>query len=637
MWRVLILAYYMKAVVLTLVISISVLAVSHPYYRHGQDRISDSDLFDYPQVELNQTADMRVVFLGISSEYIDENDFKSGIKKDMTQFTSPNTITWNLNVSTVFHNFPQSIMDTLASNAYQHNGTTYYNITLLDTLLSQMESLTIPKCGYLTVFMRLPNDSADHSWFYIQERPDLFLARTDYFSGKPFKYWAFPPYFGGIRRAIYFDLSNIFERTLVKTVITNNAIQLFNNGLTDVFVNSLGTTSLNHWGDSRMIEADMQRYEHYELRILWLNGTGEQIYPEQIEAAFEDLMPWTNWTITMKTRPIDAELNSFVENRTVELATPLTYSFSLSNGSKATIQIQRSVIWDVFGDHSGENDPLTCYLFEHVTDYFNLADAHDKSIIPLIFLQLRNDTGAAESIGAGVSWFPHDVIILCYQGAAVNTLGAPFMTQLIRHEVGHWVSLSHHSEHIGSSYPKIVCSMRALTNHFCAFCKDTRRRMSFISYYNATTELLSNSSELLSIHGNQARLKSLESELEYSVQSFYDWQYVEAVQSMVQNYHQVEDIIQEAKNSQFLYTCILPCLVIAVAAFSILIAFVLIKKRRAKVETYASNSVSQLQYLSLKGNILVRKSLSLLSPRYAGVCVNYSPLGSRFLFLNPSF
>ena len=594
-----ILTDHMKAVILISVIFISVLAVSHPREHHGLCGVNDSGRLDYPQLELNQTADMKVVFLGIASEYIDENDFKSSVRKNVKQFASPNTITWNLNISIIFHDFPESLMDALASNAYQHDDITYYNITLLDALLSRMESLTVPKRGYLTLFMWLPDGSVNHSWFYILERPDLFLGRTDYINGKPFKYWAFPPYFGGIGRAIYFDLSDVIERAPVKTVITNNAIRLFNNGLVDMFVNSLGATMLNSWGDSRMIEADMQRCERYELRILWLNGTGEQIYRERIKEAFEDLMPWTNWTITVKTRPMNAELNSFVENRTVELSKPLTYSFSLSNGSKTTIQTQRNVIWNVWGDHSGENDPLTRYFFEHVKDYFNLTDVYDKSVIPLVLLQLRNDTGAAGGMGAGVSWFPYNVIIMCRQGAAVNTLGPIYMTHLIRHEVGHWVSLSHHSERFELGYAKIVCSMRALTNRFCVFCKDTRRRISFISYYNATTELLSNSSELLSIYGNRARIESLESELENSLQRFYDWEYAEAVQLIVRTYHQAEDIIQEAKNSQFMYVYILPVLIIAAAASSIIIAFVWIKKRRAKVEAYPSDSVN-LVAVSLK-------------------------------------
>lgn len=577
-----ILSDHMKAAVLISVIFISALSVSHPYNHHGKDSVGDSGLFDYPQIELNQTANMKVVFLGITSEHIDENEFKSSIKKNVTQFASPNTLTWNLNVSIIFHDFPESFMDALASNAYQHDGVTYYNITLLDTLLSEMENLTVPKRGYLTLFMLLPNGLVNHSWFYILERSDLFLGRTDYFDGKSFNYWAFPSSFGGIRRALYFDLSDVIERTPVKTVITNNAIRLFNNGLVDVFVNSLGATLLNSWGDSRMIEADMQRYERYELRILWLNGTGEQLYPGRIKEAFEDLMPWTDWTITVKAKHIDAELNSCIENRTVELLKPLTYSFSLSNRSKIAIKTQRNVIWDVLGNHSGENDPLNRYFFKYVKDYFELTDVYDKSVIPLVFLQLRNDTGVAGGIGVGVSWFPYNVIIICYQGAAVNTLGAIFMTQHIIHEVGHWVSLSHHSEYIGSDYAKIVCSMRALTDRFCAFCKDARRKMSFISYYKATTELLSNSSELLSVYGKRARIKSLESELEGSVQRFYDWDYVDAVQSIIRTYHQAEDTIQEAKNSRFVYTYILPVLIIVATASSIVTTFVWIKKRKNK-------------------------------------------------------
>ncbi|MDI6905465.1 MAG: hypothetical protein QMD13_08305 [Candidatus Bathyarchaeia archaeon] len=82
------------------------------------------------------------------------------------------------------------------------------------------------------------------------------------------------------------------------------------------------------------------------------------------------------------------------------------------------------MLWDVWKD-SGEYDPIGQYLFEHVKDYFNLTDLEDKSIIPVIFLQLRNDIaiGGVAGSGPGVSWFPYNVIIMGYQGGTVIAMG----------------------------------------------------------------------------------------------------------------------------------------------------------------------------------------------------------------------
>lgn len=320
---------------------------------------------DLSKISLNQTADIKVVFLGIPPEYVDVNGFAESVSKSVSQFAPPNTMTWTLNVSILFHEFPENALDSLDNNAYRSKGITYYNITLLDFLLSQLENLTIPERGYLIVFMWVPDNPTNHSWFYVQERPDLFLGRTDY-NGMPFEYWAFPTGFGGIRRALYFDVSDITEQTSSKLLVTSRAVSLFNNGLTDIFNPLLGSE------DPRMIAADVQRYENYQVRIIWLNGTEEQFYPERINEAFEDLMPWTNWTVTIETRAIDDALAQLIENRTEELSKPVTYSFLLSNGSSVTIEASRNVKCEFFAD-SGEQDPLIRYFFENVKNWNELA------------------------------------------------------------------------------------------------------------------------------------------------------------------------------------------------------------------------------------------------------------------------
>jgi len=550
-----------------------------------------------PLINLTQITNMRVVFLGVPSDYVDENSFLSRIPGSIDQFAHPNNITWNLNVSVVFHEFPMDVMNSLIDNAYHSEGTAYYNITLLDKLLSQLEYLAIPRHGNLVVFMWIPDNGVNHSWFYVQERPDLFLGRTDFFDGTPSRYWAFPPYFGGPRRVLYFDLSDVTERTPMKTVVADTAIRLFNNGLVNMFVNLLGAS------DSRMIAADMQRYENYVVKILWLNGTDDQLDLERIEKAFEDLLPWTNWTITAPARPMDDELNNLIGSRTVELSKPLNYSFSLANGSRFVIQANKNVMWEVWKD-SGEYDPINQYLFEHVKDYFNLTDLEDKSVIPVVFLQLRNDTaiGGVAGIGPGVSWFPYNLIIIGYQGSSVNAMGESgqiLLTHQLRHEMGHWVSLSHYSTRIESEYPKVICSMRTLTNQFCTFCKDARARMSFISYYQAITELHSNSSDLLDRYGNQESLNLIINELNNSLQLFYDWEYAESVRTVAEIYHELEDITNEARHRSFMYTRVIPIAItlVAVSLVSTVIVFEIRTRRKMK------RSMRNTQYSTKNANL----------------------------------
>lgn len=77
--------------------------------------------------------------------------------------------------------------------------------------------------------------------------------------------------------------------------------------------------------------------------------------------------------------------------------------------------------------------------------------------------------------------------------------GAIFLTHLLRHELGPWASLSHHSSKI-DNMPKIICSMRSITNKFCVFCMDAKSRMSFISYYRALEEVNPKNPEIVSEH-----------------------------------------------------------------------------------------------------------------------------------------
>jgi len=474
----------------------------------------------FPEIDLQQTADAKVVFLGIPSAFVDQDELVTRASLNVSQFAHPSTMTWKLNVSVHFEEFPDDLMNSLSSNSFRDQGISYYNATLLDVWLSHHENLTVPNRGYLLVFMWVPDDHTAHSWFFVEERPSLFLGRVDYFDGASFRYWEFPKNFGGKRRAVYFDVSDMMEGTPTQAIVTDTASSLFKKATVDIFVNLLGTT------DSRMILADNQRYESYEVRILWLKGTGGEFDTKRIEESFEDLMPWTNWTATIETRTMDKTLNNLIASQTEELSKPLSYSFLLPNGSRFTLEASRNVKCDFYAD-SGEHDPLISYFFEHVADYFNLTDLEDRSVVPVVFLQFANDTAFGRAPQAGVSWFLHNVVIVGFQGSLMTKVGENgqlHLVQTLRHEIGHWVSLSHHSFDFASGYPKIICSMRSMTSRFCAFCKDARARMSFIAYYNATISLLSQ---------NSANADALQDDLERALQLFYDWKYTEAINAII--------------------------------------------------------------------------------------------------------
>jgi len=482
---------------------------------------------ELPELDLTQTAHIKTVFLGVPPESIDNQSFVTRVSQKVSQFAEPNTITWTLNVSVDFQDFPEDVLSSLINNSFVFENTTYYNITLFDSLLIQSGYLTIPDQGYLFVYMWLPDNISDHSWFYVQERPDLLLGRIDYFDGQEVNAWAFPYNFGGLHRSMYFDISQVMELNLTKLINTNFVVNLFRNSLRDVFTNLLG------YLDPQWIDADMQRYENYTVKILWFNGTGGPLYPERIKEEFEDFMPWTNWAVEIKTRQMDSALNKLLEDQTEELSSPLTHIIQFPNGSRFTEKAWRNLDWVPYK----EDDIINSYFYDHVREYFNLTNPEDKSVIPVVFLQLRNDTAAcgAVGMGTGVCWFTHGIVIIAFQGSLATgdeVTGSIFLTYLLRHELGHWVSLSHHTSLTGDLRPKIICSMRSLTNKFCAFCKDARARMSFISYYKAVVEILEE---------NQEKASNYYDTVNVALQLFYDWKYEQALDTIVAVYRSVEE------------------------------------------------------------------------------------------------
>lgn len=503
-----------------LILVLCLLATTNPYTSLPRTNATAKAL-ELQTINMNQTADIKLAFLGIPTECINQTQLTSLFPQTIKQFASPNTITWTFNFSFVFTPFPDNISNSLNESAFYSGGIAYFNITLLDNLLSQVPDVAIPECGYLLTYLWIPN-ATDHSWFYIEEKPDLFLNRTDYFNGVPFRYWVFPPDFGGLRRALYFDISDAMQQSPKESFLTNTINTLITNSLEDIF------TSLGGNIDSRWLVADTQKYRDYDVRTLWLNGTCGQtpVNLDQILASFEDLMPWTHWTANVETEPADKPLNELIQSRTSNLQTPLNYTILLANGTQLAIESQRNVDWNPY-ENSGENDPINQYFFNHVKDYFNLTDLDDKSVIPVILMQLDNDTAFGGSFQGGVSWFPYNVIIIAFQGTTLTNLGETGrigLTHLLRHEIGHWLSLIHHSSDFTLGYPKIICSMRSMTNEFCAFCKDARARISFISYYNSIIGLLAK---------NQTKATVLQDQLNNTLHSFYNWNYTEALNEIV--------------------------------------------------------------------------------------------------------
>jgi hypothetical protein len=478
-----------------------------------------------PPINLNQTAEIKALFLSVPSEYVNATAFRSQVCPRVSQFAPPNTMTWTLNHSLHFADLPPNVQDTLIDDAFQWNEINYYNVTLLDALLLHFDELAAPERGYRVVFLWITDGGLAHSWFHIPERPDLFLGRLDLFNGVEQRVWEAPACFGGLGRTLYFDVSALMEATPTTPSVTAAVVELFNEGLTDLFPDFLGST------DSRMGEADTQMYENYKVKVLWFNGAGRHLLPEQIIEAYQNLMPWTTWEVTVETALMDAALINLLGNATLDLPQPLNYTFVLPNGTRGSVMAQRNVQVDLYGD-SGEFDPVVRFFFDNVEDYFALTDSDDKSTIPVIFLQLDDDTVFAGSPQAGVSWFPYNVIVVGFQGSWVTQTGESgprFLTHLLKHEIGHWLSLAHHSPDYGDVPAKIVCQMSCFTPRCCAFCRDARARLSFMAYYDVVLGALAS---------NQVANTTLE-ELNYALQLFADWQYVTAVETIASMFHTV--------------------------------------------------------------------------------------------------
>jgi hypothetical protein len=475
-----------------------------------------------PEINLNQTADMKLAFLGVPSEYVNQTQlsYPYFLPHSFSQFAYPNTMTWSFNYSFAFYPFSQDVSDSLRDNAFYSQGIAYFNATLLDALLSQIQDLAIPEHGYLLAFMWIPN-ATDHSWFYVPERPDLLLNTTDITPSGNYTGSSLPSNFGGIRRALYFDLSAIMEDAPTQSLVTGTIARFVSKNLGSMFPNLLGAL------DPAFAAADAQTYRNYEVKILWLNGTGDQLSLERIREEFEDFMPWTSWSVTVQTGPAENALNDLVENLTSELPTPARYSFILSNGSSFSFEARRNLAWQPVG----ERDPLNLYVYAHVKDYFGLTDLEDKSVIPILLLQLDNDTKLAiDGLGGGVCQFPHNVIIVCFDGSletATGEIGPLLLKDVLIHEIGHWLSLTHQYQSDPQDPLGIICPMGIDEGDFCAFCRDARARMSFISYYNQSIELLSR---------NETKAAILAGELNDSLQLFYNWEYSAAVEKIASVY-----------------------------------------------------------------------------------------------------
>mgnify|MGYP001056869823 CR=1 FL=1 len=79
-----------------------------------------------PEINLNQTANMKIVFLGVPSEYINQTELAVNLPQHIRQWVYPNNMTWNLNTSFVFCSFPEDVSDSLRSNAFYLEDSVYF-------------------------------------------------------------------------------------------------------------------------------------------------------------------------------------------------------------------------------------------------------------------------------------------------------------------------------------------------------------------------------------------------------------------------------------------------------------------------------------------------------------------------------
>ncbi|NHJ12981.1 MAG: hypothetical protein EAX95_04855 [Candidatus Thorarchaeota archaeon] len=519
---------------------------------------SDSNFVDLPLLDMNQTAEIRILFQGINETSVDEFVIRAALPRCCSQFHSESSINWSLDYSLSFMNFPSEIAHDLSSNSYEIDGMLYLNSTLLDEHMSSLSE--IPAGGYLLSFMCLPSFLNNHSWFYVDQKPDSLLGRIDFFGNTITKIWECTSKFGGLSRAVFFDISSIVYGGITKSALTSTVIDSLKASIPGMFPDLLGAE------ESEMIEADRQMYENYFIDALILAESDCSLRFEGLTQSFVRLMPWTTWNLSIRYQDVDAQLSNLISSRTLSPYGPLNYTWRFPNGTHESIICDSNVVWDWT-----ENDPINEYLFGKLEDYFPGANLDDMSKIQVAMLILPENTsfGGTPGIGAGVCWFSHGIVIMGVHRSVVynmDEVGPIYLTNLLRHEIGHWLSLSHHAT-AGSTFPKTLCSMSAVCSDFCSYCRDARARMSYLSYFNFTRLLLMRSESVSD---------SILVDFAQSIESFYNWNYTVAIQSLVDIRHQIE---QNAQAALLLWQILTGSLPIFVIAF---VAFVMVRRGKAK-------------------------------------------------------
>jgi hypothetical protein len=438
-----------------------------------------------PEIPLTQTAELRLAFMGITEEDLNVSRFSSDLAMTYNEFWAPRRIQWSLNVTQIFLTMPADLVAILEADTFLQEEDTYYNVTILDEYISNSATLDIPPAGILLVFMRFPEAVPEHSWFYVDVDPDLVLGRTDSVQGEEYRLWEVPLSFGGTHRVVYFDLSSFFRSGPSPEETSAEVISAIEACYVDLFPDLLGS-QLDY-----MKEADMQTYEDYRIRILSLNGSASFIDSESLECSFEKLMPWTEWTVSIQEDDMNAELKELIDSRTIVYDEPLEYAWTYENGTKGSIVCYRSLYWSWH-----EYDALNSYFFDRVVELFSLQSAEDRSIIPVVFIHLDNDTALSgyAGVAGGACYFHRNVVIMIIPAhfpQNAGQVGRIWITDHLRHEIGHWLSLQHHSSQVPPQQ-RIICDMQTYSSGFCCFCKDARARMSFISYYQRACLLLEN-------------------------------------------------------------------------------------------------------------------------------------------------
>jgi hypothetical protein len=440
---------------------------------------------------------------------------------ERTQFDREFQLNWSLEPEVLFDIFPEICFEDLLSNAYRSNGTTYLNVTRFNEC--SQSHITTLETGYTIAFIALPDELENYSWFFIDKRPDFLLGRIDSFNGIEIKLWEYPARFGGLNRTIYFDITSITRQDYTSSLLTEIVLDHIHASLSDMFPSLLGAEVSDY------MEADTQRYESYNIDILVLSEDCATLGFDKIETSFEDLMPWTTWTVDVKSEYMEAQLQEIISNKTVSLTDPLAYWWQSPDGSVGNSTCNFDVQWTWT-----KNDPLNSFLIDRLQDYFGIANLDDKSKIPVVLLVMPEDVAFAGTagIGAGVCLFSSGIVVMGVHRSLVDTMGVCgqlFAENLLRHEIGHWLSISHHSSGL-HEYPKMLCSMRALCSKFCDFCRDARFRMSYMSYLNYTMSILAESQTS----------QDILDDIEESKSCFYLWEYKTAITILLDVLNRIE-------------------------------------------------------------------------------------------------